>query len=271
MIEKRFYKVKELSKLAGVSVRTLHYYDEIGLLKAKRNQTNGYRFYSLSDAVCLQQIILYRKLDISLEEIQKIITTSDSLMETLENQHALMLQRQTETQSIIKNLEVAMSALRDESNIDILFKSMPKEKAERWKKELMNPEKGGASVIQAYGGFSESEMEEKAALSDHWCKRYASILSKNIFDDSVQDLVGEAYVISNQAIAMIEPEQAHTFLDSEGFRKYTEINKTNKVLHDMYEHYSDGFADHLYRAMLYFCDNQLENNPNYWKKKVQQS
>ncbi len=121
MNEIKFYQIRELSNLAGVSVRTLHHYDEIGLLKAKRNHSNGYRYYTLDDAVRLQQIVFYRKLDLSLEEIKRITIASCSLMEMLKRQHALLLQRQNETQSIIENLEMAMSTLRGEKNLDVLF------------------------------------------------------------------------------------------------------------------------------------------------------
>ncbi|WP_306518883.1 MerR family transcriptional regulator [Rheinheimera sp.] len=267
MNEIKFYQIKELSKLADVSVRTLHHYDDIGLLKAKRNHLNGYRYYTLDDAVRLQQIVFYRKLDLSLEEIKRITTASCSLIEMLKGQHALLLQRQKETQSIIENLEMAMSTLRGEQNLDVLFGSIPKDKAEQWKKELVNTQ-GGTSILQAFAGFSESDMRTKEAISDDWCKRYVAVLANPIEDESVQQLVGEAYLISNQAISEINPELADKFLDCEGYRSFTELSKANSVFEDMYEHYAKGFAEHLYRATIYFCDNQLKTNAQFWLAQI---
>lgn len=267
MNDKKIYQVTELSKLANVSVRTLHHYDDIGLLSAKRNQSNGYRYYTLEDAVRLQQIVFYRKLNLSLEDIKRITTTSCSVMEMLEAQHAILLQRQQETQSVIDNLEMAMSTLRGEKNLDVLFGSMPKDKAESWKTRLSNSASGGA-ILQAFAGFTASAMEAKQTTSDAWCKRYVTVLATPFDDEAVQQLVGEAYVISNQAIAAINPELANKFTGSDSYRRYTEISMANDVLADMYEHYAVGFAEHLYQATIYFCDNQLKNNASYWQAKI---
>jgi len=63
------YTVKQLAKLTGVSVRTLHYYDEIGLLKPSYVKANGYRCYKESELIKLQQILFFRELEFSLEQI----------------------------------------------------------------------------------------------------------------------------------------------------------------------------------------------------------
>src|SRR5438552_18719729 len=65
--------VKRLSKLAGVSVRTLHFYDEIGLLRPGRVGANGYRYYGQAALLRLQQILFYKELGLSLEEIADVL------------------------------------------------------------------------------------------------------------------------------------------------------------------------------------------------------
>lgn len=70
------FTVKQLSKLAGVTPRTLHHYDDIGLLKPSRIGDNGYRYYEEEAVLRLQQILFYRELDIPLEEIKKIMAES---------------------------------------------------------------------------------------------------------------------------------------------------------------------------------------------------
>jgi len=69
--------VKQLSKLAGVTPRTLHHYDAIGLLKPSRVGDNGYRYYGEDALLRLQQILFYRELDIPLDDIKKIIGRRD--------------------------------------------------------------------------------------------------------------------------------------------------------------------------------------------------
>jgi len=70
------FTVKQLSKLAGVTPRTLHHYDEIGLLKPSRVGDNGYRYYGDESVLRLQQILFYRELDIPLDDIKKIMAES---------------------------------------------------------------------------------------------------------------------------------------------------------------------------------------------------
>ena len=70
------YTVNKLAKLSGVSARTLRYYDEIDLLKPKRVSSNGYRIYGEDQVNMLQQILFYRELGISLDEIKEIISAS---------------------------------------------------------------------------------------------------------------------------------------------------------------------------------------------------
>jgi len=71
------FTVKQLSKLAGVTPRTLHHYDAIGLLKPSRVGDNGYRYYGEESLLRLQQILFYRELGIPLEDIKKIMGRRD--------------------------------------------------------------------------------------------------------------------------------------------------------------------------------------------------
>ncbi len=71
------YSIKELADLAGISTRTLRYYDEIGLLKPSQINSSGYRVYESKEVDLLQQILLYKSMDMKLEDIQKIISHGD--------------------------------------------------------------------------------------------------------------------------------------------------------------------------------------------------
>lgn len=85
------YTVKQLAKLAGVSVRTLHHYDQLGLLEPSKRTTAGYRLYGESELLRLQQIMFYKELDLSLEKIAEILDDPDfGVLQALENhKHAL--------------------------------------------------------------------------------------------------------------------------------------------------------------------------------------
>lgn len=71
------YTVKELAKVSGVSVRTLHWYDEVGLLKPAYHGTNSYRYYEEAQLLLLQQILFFRELGFNLNDIQKLLSQND--------------------------------------------------------------------------------------------------------------------------------------------------------------------------------------------------
>ena len=71
------YSINKLTKISGVSTRTLRYYDEIGLLKPTRVASSGHRIYGQEQVNALQQILFYRELDFSLEDIKKLLSAPD--------------------------------------------------------------------------------------------------------------------------------------------------------------------------------------------------
>ena len=71
------YTVKTLSELSGVTIRTLHFYEELGLLKPAYHGTNGYRYYEEKELLQLQQILFFKELGFSLKQIQKVLGRSD--------------------------------------------------------------------------------------------------------------------------------------------------------------------------------------------------
>src|SRR6478735_3238670 len=71
------YTVKQVAGMSGVSVRTLHFYDETGLLKPAYTGANGYRFYEEPQLLALQQILFYRELELELKQIKQVLSRTD--------------------------------------------------------------------------------------------------------------------------------------------------------------------------------------------------
>lgn len=94
--------VNEVSKLAGVSIRTLQYYDTIGLLKPAEYSESGYRLYDDTDLERLQQILLFRELEFPLKEIKDIINRSDfDKKKALEQQIKLLTLKKEHLENLI--------------------------------------------------------------------------------------------------------------------------------------------------------------------------
>jgi DNA-binding transcriptional MerR regulator len=97
--------------MSGVSVRTLHHYDEIGLLVPSGRSDAGYRLYSAGDLQRLQQILFYRELDFGLEQIAEIVADpAAGTDEHLRRQHRLLRQRLARTERLINAIEHEMEA-----------------------------------------------------------------------------------------------------------------------------------------------------------------
>jgi MerR family transcriptional regulator, thiopeptide resistance regulator len=107
------FTVKQLSKLAGVTPRTLHYYDEIDLLKPARVGENGYRYYGEDAALRLQQILLYRELDLPLEKIRQILGRQDfDVLSSLEKHKAELRRRIARMERLVSTVDSTILHLK---------------------------------------------------------------------------------------------------------------------------------------------------------------
>src|SRR5215468_7243463 len=87
------YTVNKLAKMSGVSVRTLHFYDEAGLLEPAYYGANGYRFYEQAQLLTLQQILFYRELGFELKQIKRILSRADFEKLAALKEHRKLLSR----------------------------------------------------------------------------------------------------------------------------------------------------------------------------------
>ena len=105
------YTVGDVAGLSHVSVRTLHHYDDIGLLTPSGRSAAGYRLYSGADLRRLQQILLYRELDFGLDEIAQILADPEAgIGDHLRRQHRMLRQRQARNRALLDAIEKEMEA-----------------------------------------------------------------------------------------------------------------------------------------------------------------
>jgi DNA-binding transcriptional MerR regulator len=114
------YTIKKLAKLAGTSVRTLHYYDEIGLLKPEYRGANGYRQYGEKSIAKLQQILFFRELDFSLDEIKTIISRPDfDAVDALQSHKALLQKRKERIDELLNTITKTIKNIKGEKLMEI--------------------------------------------------------------------------------------------------------------------------------------------------------
>jgi MerR family transcriptional regulator, thiopeptide resistance regulator len=134
------FTVKQLSKMASISPRTLHYYDEIGLLKPTRVGENGYRYYGDESLLRLQQILFYRELDMPLEDIKKIMGRRDfDILSALESHKRELLKRIAHVEGLISTVDNTINHLKGKNEMSQkqLFEVFSDEKQAEFEKEAM--------------------------------------------------------------------------------------------------------------------------------------
>ena len=142
------YSIKELSELAGVSARTLRYYDEIGLLKPSRVNEAGYRYYGESEVAVLQQILFYRERGFELKIIQRIIYDENFDMLNAMEEHLQELEKQkADTEALILTVQKTIQSIKGECVMS------DKEKFQALKEKTVreNEEMYGTEVREKYG------------------------------------------------------------------------------------------------------------------------
>lgn len=142
------YTIQKLARLAGISTRTLRYYDEIGLLKPARINSSGYRIYGQNEINQLQQIMFYRELGVQLETIKEIISDpSFDRKEALQEHLEKLIEKRQQIDLLIEN--VKKTILHEEGRIQM----SDKEKFEGFKKKLVeeNEAKYGREVRERWG------------------------------------------------------------------------------------------------------------------------
>lgn len=161
-------QIKEFAELIGVSVRTLHYYDEIGLLKPSEvDAQNGYRFYDEKSLERMQEILFYRELDFSLKTIAQILSSPDyDKQQALSRQQQLLLAKKERLERLIDaldSLEKGKSFMKN-NDYEKLKNKYAEEVKQRWgstaaykESESRNSDFSKAAVLldAVFGEFAE--------------------------------------------------------------------------------------------------------------------
>ncbi|MBU8772949.1 MerR family transcriptional regulator [Cytobacillus oceanisediminis] len=142
------YTVQKLAQMAGVSSRTLRYYDEIGILKPARTNSSGYRIYGQQEVDRLQQILFYRELGITLDQIKEIISApAFDAADALKEHREKLLEKRKQLDLLITNVEKTIASAEGRTTMS------DKEKFEGFKKKMIedNEEQYGKEIREKYG------------------------------------------------------------------------------------------------------------------------
>ncbi|MBT2446683.1 MerR family transcriptional regulator [Streptomyces sp. ISL-43] len=193
------YSVGQVAGFAGVTVRTLHHYDEIGLLSPGGRSQAGHRRYDDADLDRLQRILFYRELGFPLDEVAALLDDPESdPREHLRRQHALLTDRIARLQQMAEAVEHAMEAKKMGINLT------PEEKFEVFGND--DPERYNEEAEQRFGGtwtyeqsqkrvarYTKDDWKRQQAETTAWGARYAALMAQGAAadDERAMDLAEE--------------------------------------------------------------------------------
>ncbi len=158
------YSVKGLSKLAGVSVRTLHHYDSIGLLHPETRTAAGYRVYGEAELLRLQQILFYRELDVPLDEIRALLDKPGfDPTAALEGHRKLLAERARRIGRLMETVDRTIDKLRGETMLSDqeLYEGFGKEEIETMKRR-------SAEAWGDTAAYAQSQDRMRSMTRDKW-------------------------------------------------------------------------------------------------------
>ncbi|MEO1247273.1 MAG: MerR family transcriptional regulator [Pseudomonadota bacterium] len=195
------YHVKDVARMTGVSIRTLHYYDEIRLLSPARRTAAGYRLYDDDDLLRLQQVLIGRSLGLPLEEIRRSLDDPDfDYARSLRKQRALLLERLNETNDMIAAIDLTLNGL-DGPRRNIDFAAIF---------DGFHPEEYADETRERWGGteaYTQSARRTKDYTEAQWREIKAEL--NGIWSDAAAVMQAATPPDSGPAIALAERHRQH--------------------------------------------------------------
>lgn len=244
------FTVNQLAKLAGVSVRTLHHYDDIGLLKPKTRTESKYRYYGEEELLRLQQILFYKELDLPLAKIVEILDDPSFDTKTaLKSHKEELLKRKKRTAELLKTIDKTLKSLSQnlkKMKTEDMYKGFSKEQAEAYEKEAKD--KYGEKIVEQskeqINKIGKEAFEKLLADHEEISKKLSMLMHLDPSDKAVQALVQQHHAFVN-AFNTVTPEM---------YRSFADLYVNDERFKKNYDKHKEGLAGFLSKAMIAFCE-----------------
>jgi DNA-binding transcriptional MerR regulator len=246
------YTVKQLAKIAGVSPRTLHYYDEIGLLKPSRIGSNGYRHYGEAAMLRLQQILFFRELDFSLADIQQTLDQPQfDMIQALSAHRENLYGQLTHLEKLLDTIDRTISHIKGEIEMkpNEIFEPFSEEKQKEYEEEIRQRygDKELKVSQQRWGSYSKEKQQQ---IIDEGHQNYVDIannMDKGFDNPEVQVSVKHWH------------EHMHYFYDPtiEVLRGLADMYVNDPAFRKTFDKIHPDLAEFICKAVNHYCD-QLE-------------
>lgn len=242
------FTVSQMAEISGVSVRTLHFYDEEGLLKPAYVGENGYRYYEGAQLLRLQQILFFRELKFELKEIRRILAKSGFNQLAALSSHKRVLEKElARIRRLIRTIDRTVEHVTGQKTM--------KDKEMFYGFSLVNRGKGTESYYEAETAVltrvkkTDIPREEILEKTYDLFRKFVKCIGKGLKPSSaeVQKLVGEHYAYVRQFHT--EPEKVYPAL-AQLYREHPEFRKQMEPFHQ-------DLPDFLSEAMKIYSEKEL--------------
>ena len=250
------YTVKKLAGMSGVSVRTLHFYDEVGLLKPAYLGANGYRFYEEAQLLTLQQVLFYRELGFELKQIKRILGRPDfDKVAALESHRKVLRKNLAKTRKLIVTIDKTIEHLKGKRKMksqELFVGFDPKQQA---KHEQYLIDRFGEGMKE---GIAQSKRKVKDWTKDNWEKSGAAFA--RICSDLVELM--ERKMASESAEVQAVIRRHHQWLTQfwtptrESYARHSQII-VDSDLRKAYEAYHPQLPEFAAASIRVFAEKEL--------------
>ncbi|SEI08154.1 DNA-binding transcriptional regulator, MerR family [Halobacillus karajensis] len=249
------YKVKEVATMAGVSVRTLHHYDHIGLLSPGNVNEKGYRLYGEREVARLQQILFFKEMDFSLPKIKQILDDPEfDEEEALQHHREILWKKKARLERLIQSVDQTLETVRggtlmedekrfkpfDMSEIEEHQKKYEKEVEERW-----GDTEAYKESKRKTNNYTDEDWKRIQEESNRIDRELVKLMGRDPSDEEVQRLIGE----KRQHIT-------DNFYECKGeiFRGLADMYVNDPRFTKNIDKWNEGYAEFLKKAIHTYCD-----------------
>ncbi|MBD1380744.1 MerR family transcriptional regulator [Metabacillus arenae] len=243
-------RVKEVADLVGISVRTLHHYDEIELLTPKTTEA-GYRLYTKEDLEKLQQILFFKELDFPLKKIKEIIESpSFDRQDALETQRKMLVEKRRRLEQMIRTLEKTIQYSKGEiemtnkekfEGFDFSHNPHEQEARKRWGDKAVDKSK------EQIVGMTNDEQKAMGEKMNEIYRNLAAIRTSSPESHEAQAAIKVWYEFLNS-----NPSYHYTL---EAFKGLGQMYVDDKRFTNSIDRFGEGLAKFMCMAMTAFADN----------------
>lgn len=246
-------RVKEVADLAAISVRTLHHYDEIGLLTPDEVTEAGYRIYSEKNLERLQEILFFRELDVPLKQIKEIMNAPDyDRRSALEMHRRLLIERRQRLDQLIETIdktlkhekgEIEMSNKEKFKGFDFSHNPYEQEARERWGDEAVDRSN------EAIGKMSKEDIRELQDEMNAIYAKLAALRHGSPESEEAQAAIGEWFKVLNRFGSY----------SLEAFRNIGQMYVDDERFTKNIDQFGEGLAVFMRDAMAVYADQRSES------------